>query len=59
MNMGLRYEYATPQYERDNQTFQLRSANELAHPGEEWLDLRSGAGPSRPEQLGAAIRLRL
>ena len=59
LNLGVRYEFATPQWEEQNRICQLRPRDANADPGQGRQHLRSRAGPSGPQQLGAALRPRL
>ncbi len=59
LNLGLRYEFATPQWEDDNYLTNFDPATNTLHPGEGRIDLRSRAGQPRQEQLRAAHRHRL
>ena len=56
LNLGLRYEFATPQWEKDNFLTNFDPATQHADPGEGRIDLRPRAGQSRPQQLRAAAR---
>ena len=56
LNLGLRYEFATPQWEKDNFLTNFDPDDQHADPGEGRLDLRSRAGQSRSQQLRAAPR---
>ena len=57
LNLGLRYEFATPHSARQPPG-ELRPGDADAHPGER-VDLAAGRRSSRTEQLRAARRLRL
>ena len=56
LNLGLRYEYATPQWERDNILTNFDPASRDADEAQGRVDLRPRARRSRPEQLRAAAR---
>ena len=56
LNLGLRYEFATPQWEDDNNLTNFDPATQHAAAGDGRIDLRSRARQSRPEQLRAARR---
>ena len=56
LNAGLRYEYATPQYEKDNFLTNFDPATNSLIGREGRIDLRSRAGESRSQQLRAAPR---
>ena len=56
LNLGLRYEFATPQWEKDNFLTNFDPGDQHADPGEGRLDLRPRAGQSRSQQLRAAPR---
>ena len=56
LNLGLRYEFATPQWEKDNFLTNFDPDDQHADPGEGRLDLRPRAGQPRPQQLRAAPR---
>ena len=47
LNLGLRYEFATPQWEEDNLLTNFDPATNTLHPGEGRLDLRPRAGQPR------------
>ena len=59
LNLGVRYEYATPMWEADNVLYELRSRQPPDGPGERRLDQRSGAGQPRSQQLRPAAGLGL
>ena len=59
LNLGLRYEYATPHWEKDNILSNFDPARERDGAGEGRVDCGSRADRSRPQQLRAAPRLRL
>jgi hypothetical protein len=59
LNAGLRYEYATPMWEKNNVADELRSGQPDDDHREGRIDLRPRAGRSRPQQLRPARRLRL
>ena len=59
LNLGLRYEFATPQWEDDNLLTNFDPATNTLHPGERRIDLRPRAGQPRQQQLRAARRRRL
>ena len=59
LNLGLRYEFGTPQWEDDNFLTNFDPATQHAAPGARRLGLRSRARQPRQEQLRAAHRRRL
>ena len=59
LNLGLRYEYGTPQWEADNVLSNFDPASRHDDRGEGRVDLRPGARGPRPQQLRAAAGLRL
>ena len=56
LNLGLRWEYATPRWERDNVLSQFRPGHQLDADGQERQHLQPHAGESRLQGLGAAPR---
>jgi len=58
LNLGMRYEFATPQYERNNQLANFDPVNDtLIYVQRQ--PVQSRPGPSRLQQLGAPARARL
>ena len=59
LNLGLRYEYATPYWESDNVLSNFDPATNTMVSAKDGSIVRPSAGQSRPQQLRAAPRLRL
>ena len=59
LNVGLRYEYATPMWEANNVLTNFDPATQTMVSGQGRIDLRSRAGRSRSQQLRPAPRLRV
>ena len=59
LNFGLRYEYATPPREKDNSFANFDPETGTMIFAKDGGHLRARADPSRPQQLRAALRLRL
>ena len=59
LNLGLRYEYATPHWEKDNILTNYDPADQQHGRGDGRLAARALADQSGPQQLRPALRLRL
>ena len=59
LNLGLRYEYATPMWEANNVLTNFDPVTKTMITRQGRIDLRSRAGRSRSQQLRSAPRLRL
>ena len=59
LNLGLRYEYASPMTEANNALTNFDPVNRVDGDGEGRIDCRSRAGRSRPQQLRPPPRFRL
>ena len=59
LNLGLRYEYATPMWEANNVLTNFDPVDRGDGDGQGRIDRRPGAGRSRSQQLRPAPRLRL